>query len=119
MLLACDAPGVMFVNQATAQGIDATRLRFTALLNRTRHLALKAHAHLLLDTTPYNGHITVVEALWAGLPVLTLPHARMASRVTAANLAALGLGGRLVARSLQDYEDLAVVLARRWSNICI
>ncbi len=99
---------------AQALGLDPSRLIFTNLLERSRHLQLKGHAHLYLDTTPYNGHLTVAESLWAGLPVLTLPRARMASRVSYSDLCALDLHRHLVARTLADYENLAVAIARQW-----
>jgi len=101
---------------AQALGLDPARLIFTNLLERSRHLQLKAHAHLYLDTTPYNGHLTVAESLWAGLPVLTLPQARMPSRVSYSDLHALDLHRHLVARTLADYENLAVAIARQWQR---
>ncbi|KAJ1473956.1 hypothetical protein T484DRAFT_1834131 [Baffinella frigidus] len=44
-------------NEATRLGLKgaATRIVATPLISRHRHLLVKAHAHLLLDTTPYNG----------------------------------------------------------------
>jgi protein O-GlcNAc transferase len=101
-------------HHAQALGLDPSRLIFTHLLERSRHLQLKGHANLYLDTTPYNGHLTVAESLWAGLPVLTLPRARMASRVSYSDLRALDLHRHLVARTLADYENLAVAIARQW-----
>jgi protein O-GlcNAc transferase len=100
--------------RAVELGLDPARLIFTNLLERDQHLDLKSYAHLYLDTTPYNGHLTVAEALWSGVPVLTLPQARMASRVTYSNLRALGLAASLVARTIGDYENLAVAIAKQW-----
>ena len=63
---------------------------------------------------------TIQEALCAGTEIARLCHgsgagqARMASRVTYSNLRALGLEGGLVARSLGDYENLAVAIAKQW-----
>jgi len=101
-------------DRAEAAGVNASRIVATQLLYRTRHIQLKSFAHLLLDTTPYNGHLTVAESLWAGIPVLTLPQARLSSRVSHSMIKAIGLDRWLSVRSLQDYRDVAVRIARQW-----
>ena len=73
-------------------------------------MAAKSAAALFLDTLPFNGHSTVVEALWEALPVVTLPGTRMAGRVAASLLAAASLGGLFVARTQSEYSDLAARL---------
>ena len=67
-------------------------------------------ADLFLDSLHYGAHTTASDALWAGVPVLTLPGRAPAARVAAS----LGraAGAPLLARSLVEYEDMAVRLAR-------
>ena len=68
-------------------------------------------ADLFLDTRPYNGHTTASDALWAGLPVLTLPGETFASRVAGSMLRTLGLH-ELIARNRDDYRAVAIRLGR-------
>ncbi|MBN9527328.1 MAG: tetratricopeptide repeat protein [Alphaproteobacteria bacterium] len=96
--------------QADAQGIDPARLVFGGFLPPARHLARYARADLLLDTTPYAGHTTMSDALWAGCPAVTVEGAAFASRVAAGLLRAVGLP-ELIASDLEGYEALALALA--------
>jgi predicted O-linked N-acetylglucosamine transferase (SPINDLY family) len=75
------------------------------------HLARHRLADLFLDTLPYNAHTTASDALWAGLPVLTCLGAEFDGRVAASLLETMGLP-ELVTRTMEDYESLALVLAR-------
>jgi protein O-GlcNAc transferase len=75
------------------------------------HLARYRAADLFLDTTPYNAHATAADALWAGLPVLTVMGEAFAGRVAASLLQAVGMP-ELVANNLAQYEALALALAR-------
>jgi len=75
------------------------------------HLARLRSADLFLDTLPYNAHSTAMDALWAGLPVLTMKGESFASRVAASLLNAAGLP-ELIVESFDAYESLALALAR-------
>jgi predicted O-linked N-acetylglucosamine transferase (SPINDLY family) len=68
-------------------------------------------ADLFLDTMPVNAHTTASDALWAGLPVLTVLGDAFVSRVAASLLGATGLS-ELVARDAPEYQRLALELAR-------
>ena len=59
---------------------------------------------------PYNAHTTASDALWAGLPVLTMRGSTFAGRVAASVLTAVGLP-ELVTNSSEEYEMLALQLA--------
>lgn len=96
---------------AAALGIDPARLHFGGRLPKEQHLRRLQLADLALDTLIYNGHTTTSDALWAGLPVLALEGRHFASRVSASLLRAVGLP-ELVLRSLADYRELALALAR-------
>jgi protein O-GlcNAc transferase len=61
---------------------------------------------------PYNAHTTASDALWAGLPVLTCAGETFAGRVATSLLNAIDLS-ELVTRTREDYESLAIALARR------
>ncbi|MGH9811214.1 MAG: tetratricopeptide repeat protein, partial [Terriglobia bacterium] len=98
--------------EATERGVSPERLIFaprTALLQD--HLARYRQADLFLDTLPYNAHTTASDALWAGLPLLTCRGTTFAGRVAASLLNAVGLP-ELITSSMQDYEAMALRLAR-------
>jgi predicted O-linked N-acetylglucosamine transferase (SPINDLY family) len=95
---------------AKARSIDPQRLVFAPFVARAQHLARIAHADLFLDTLIYNAHTTASDALWAGVPVLTLPGDAFASRVGASLVTAAGLP-ELVARDRAHYKALAIQLA--------
>jgi len=96
--------------EAQQRGVDPGRLVFGGRLPVPEYLARYGVADLFLDTLPYNGGVTVSDALWVGLPVLTCSGETFASRVAASLLNAIGLP-ELVAESEQAYEELAVALA--------
>ena len=97
--------------EASQRGIDGRRLVFAERLDSLpEHLARLRSADLFLDTFPYNAHATALDALWAGVPVLTYAGESFASRVAASLMSAVGLP-ELITRSLSEYEDLAVGLA--------
>jgi protein O-GlcNAc transferase len=98
--------------EAERCGVAAQRLIFAPKVeNISDHLARQRQADLFLDTLPYNAHTTTSDALWAGLPVLTCLGETFAGRVAASQLKAIGLP-ELITVSLEDYEALALKLAR-------
>lgn len=114
LLLKCPAltdAGVQGRVRATfeALGVAAERLE---LLGHTRgraeHLALYGRVDIALDTFPYNGTTTTCEALWMGVPVVSLVGARHAARVGASLLTAAGL-----ADWLADSPESYIAIARQ------
>lgn len=98
-------------NEATARNVESNRLIFAEKLpTKEDHLGRLRLADLALDTRIFNGHTTTSDALWAGVPVITLQGSHFASRVTSSMLAAVGLP-ELITRTLDEYEKLAVRLA--------
>jgi predicted O-linked N-acetylglucosamine transferase (SPINDLY family) len=98
--------------EAEARGVPSDRLIFAPFLPTVdEHLARLRLADLFLDTLPYNAHTTASDALKTGVPVLTTPGATFAGRVAASLLHAVGLP-ELIAPSLDEYEALALKLAR-------
>ena len=96
--------------EARNRGIDPTRLIFSGPLAKDQHLARLRLADLCLDTRTYNGHTTTADALWAGVPVVTLQGGHFASRVSASILSALGMA-ELITHTVSEYRDLALHLA--------
>jgi len=97
--------------EARKRGVDPARLIFAPKMPRIEdHLARYRAADLFLDTVPYGAHATASDALWAGLPLLTIRGTAFAARVGASVLSALGLE-ELITASLPEYERLAIVLA--------
>jgi predicted O-linked N-acetylglucosamine transferase (SPINDLY family) len=97
--------------EAQKRNIDPDRIIFTERVSMPEHLARHRLADLFLDTFHYNAHSTASDALWAGLPVVTLAGQGFAARVAASLLCAIGLP-ELVTHSAEDYERLALELAR-------
>jgi predicted O-linked N-acetylglucosamine transferase (SPINDLY family)/SAM-dependent methyltransferase len=97
--------------QAREAGVDPARLVFAPRMKLPDHLARHRLADLFLDTLPVNAHTTASDALWAGLPILTCAGETFVSRVCGSLLQAVGLSD-LITYSLDEYEDLALNLAR-------
>lgn len=97
--------------EAKARGILVRRLVFAPESPNRYHLARLALADLYLDTFPYNSHTLASDALWAGCPILSCSGETFASRVAGSLLHAVGQP-ELVCTSLEEYERLALELAR-------
>ncbi len=96
--------------EAARNGVEPARLVFAAPRPQAEHLARYRLADLALDSFPYTGHTTTSDALWMGLPVLTMGGETFASSVAASLLHAAGLP-ETVTRSFAEYEERAVRLA--------
>lgn len=110
--LLSDRPATEANLKATAaeQDIDPDRIQFVPRVSKIEHLLRHRQVDLFLDTLYYNAHVTASDALWAGIPLLTLSGQTFASRVAASLLTAIGLP-ELITTSLSEYEHLAVHLA--------
>jgi predicted O-linked N-acetylglucosamine transferase (SPINDLY family) len=97
--------------EAKARGVDPDRLVFADRMNLEDHLARHRAADLFIDTFPFNAHTTASDALWAGLPVLTLMGQSFASRVAASLLNALDLP-ELITDTQEKYESKAIDIAK-------
>jgi len=96
---------------AAGRGIDPDRLVFAPRVQPANHLARHRLANLFLDTLPYNAHTTASDALWACVPLVTCRGSQFDGGVAASLLATIGLP-ELVTETLEDYEALALDLAR-------
>jgi predicted O-linked N-acetylglucosamine transferase (SPINDLY family) len=105
------AIGANLRKEAAARGIAPERLIFAGRTTPDQHLARQQVADLFLDTLPYNAHTTASDALWAGLPLVTLPGQSFPARVAASILKAANLP-ELIVPDLAAYENLALKLAR-------
>lgn len=130
-LLAPSPPSDMSIQarlgqEAASHGVDPSRLRFLNRVPKDDHLARLAGAYegesacdLFVDTFIYGAHSTASDALWAGVPLLTMQGwggsgdilGKFQSRVGTSLLEHLGLGAT-TAVSVKDFEDLAVRVGR-------
>jgi len=98
------------IKEFQQRGIDSDRLILkTSKAKIEQHLAEYNKIDIALDTTPYNGTTTTLEALWMGTPVLTLTGETHASRVSASILSQLDLP-ELVSDSVDEFIEKAVKL---------
>jgi len=96
---------------ARARGIGPERLLFAPILPLADHLSRLACADLYLDAWPCNAHTTAGEALWTGVPVVTLKGPTFASRVAASLLHGVGLD-EWVCDDRDSYHAKLLALAR-------
>ncbi len=95
---------------AAEHGVAAERFVFAPLLPLEEHLARLACADIFLDAWPCNAHTTAGEALWMGVPVVTILGETFAQRVGASLLHQVGLD-ELVCTSEEAYAGTIVALA--------
>eukprot|EP01034_Spumella_vulgaris_P002553 gene2553-3320_t len=100
-----------FAARFAPHGIGAERLEFAERTpTNAAHLACYHDIDIALDTAPYNGTTTTCEALWMGVPVVSLVGDRHLSRVGVSLLTAVGHADWLAA-SPADYVAIAARLA--------
>lgn len=92
-------------------GIDRARIAFRPYGSLPDYYRWYNEVDIALDTTLYSGGTTTLDALWMGVPVVTLPGERPASRSAASILAAVGLED-WIASSGEDYVRRAAAFAR-------
>ncbi|MBV8780087.1 MAG: tetratricopeptide repeat protein [Phycisphaerae bacterium] len=98
-------------NFFASRKIHGDRIQFqSAFASLTDHLAYYSHVDIALDPFPYNGTTTTCDAMWMGVPVITLAGNTHVSRVGCSLLHAVGLD-EMVADSSQQYLDIAAALA--------
>jgi protein O-GlcNAc transferase len=96
---------------ASARGVSPQRLIFAPrVASMEDHLARYSLADVFLDTFPFNAHTTASDALWAGVPLVTVQGHSLASRVAASLLTCLHCA-ELITHSLEDYVALSHRLA--------
>jgi predicted O-linked N-acetylglucosamine transferase (SPINDLY family) len=110
--LADPATRALYQTRLVERGVPAERLELIpALPSPVAHLAAYQLVDVALDPFPYNGTTTTCEALWMGVPVVTLRGDRHAGRVGASLLTQIGLTD-LIAGSVDEYTAIAAALAR-------
>jgi len=95
--------------EAAKFGVEAERLIFSSRVPNDQYLARYRLADLFLDTTPYNAGTVANDALWAGLPVLTMCGESFVSRMATSLLMNLGLP-ELITKTMDEYVSMAVEL---------
>lgn len=99
------------MEQFNQQGIESERIQmFGRTASTAEHLALYNRIDIAVDTFPYNGTTTTCEALWMGVPVISLCGDRHAARVGASILTCIGLP-ELIARNPEAFVNIGIDLA--------
>lgn len=91
-------------------GVTSSRIEFLGRMPREEYLATFHKLDVVLDTVPYNGHTTTLDALWMGVPVVTLVGDTVVGRGGLSILSNLGLP-QLVASDANSFVRIACSLA--------
>jgi protein O-GlcNAc transferase len=110
LVLVPNAAQRRFTSNLELFGIDPVRVEFAGRQSRDRYLQLFNRIDIGLDTFPYNGHTTTLDALWMGVPVVTLVGKTVVGRAGLSQLSNLGLT-ELIAHSTGEYVRIASGLA--------
>ena len=99
-----------FNNSEFLKGIEPQRIEFADRCPRPRYMELYNRIDICLDTFPYNGHTTTLDALWMGVPLVTRYGDTTVSRGAFSILSNAGLA-ELAARTPEEFVEIAVSLA--------
>jgi len=106
----------MLLGMLYQNGVTPDRIELVGYLPFEQHLRLYNRIDIGLDTFPYNGTTTTCEAMWMGVPVITLAGKSHASRVGVSLLSNVGLS-ELIAKSTENYIKKAVGLANNLGRL--
>ncbi len=94
-------------------GIEPSRIELQGASGHRQFLAQYNRVDLVLDPFPYSGGLTTCEALWMGVPALTLPGETFASRHSMSHMCNVGLADWVAA----DVEDYVALAARKAADV--
>ena len=103
---------------AVQHGVASERLIFAQRKPNPEHVPRFALSDLGLDTSPYGSHTTASDALWAGVPVLTLPGISFTTRVCGSLVRAAGLG-EFLCDTPEEYVTRAVDFGRNREKLLV
>ena len=109
LLTGSDETNERLRQRAEQQGITRDRIIFAPRRGNPDHLARYPLADLFLDTSPYGAHTTASDAMWMGVPILTVPGRAFPSRVCGSLVTAAGMD-ELICSTPQDYVARAIAL---------
>jgi predicted O-linked N-acetylglucosamine transferase (SPINDLY family) len=93
-----------------AFGTASDRIELRGSSGHRAFMAQYGHIDIVLDPFPYSGGLTTCEALWMGVPTITIPGEIFASRHSASHLSNAGLAD-WVTGSVEEYIEMAVARA--------
>jgi protein O-GlcNAc transferase len=93
-----------------ALGITGDRIELRGSSSHRTFMGEYGHIDIVLDPFPYSGGLTTCEALWMGVPTITMPGEIFASRHSVSHLSNVGLED-WVAGSVEDYIEIAITRA--------
>ncbi|GAB7521515.1 tetratricopeptide repeat protein [Paraburkholderia sp. 2C] len=105
------SPRTRLVERLASHGIGSERVRFVKFQSRADYLRTYQEIDIGLDTFPYNGHTTSLDASWMGVPVVTRVGATAVGRAGLSQSMNLDLA-ELVAHSDAQFVEIALRLAR-------
>ena len=115
MAILCDS-GRQRKRVLDALGVDPSRIGFADRRPRRQYLELYHSIDLCLDTFPYNGHTTTLDAMWMGVPTVNLLGQTIVGRAALSQLSNVGLT-ELVAHSDDEYVHIATDWSRDLSRL--
>jgi predicted O-linked N-acetylglucosamine transferase (SPINDLY family) len=104
------------LDRLAGDGIDPTRISFAGKVPLPDYFRLYHQIDIALDTHPYGGGTTTCDALWMGVPVITLVGKTAVGRGGLSILSNLNLPG-LIARSEDQYVQIAIDLANDFPRL--
>jgi predicted O-linked N-acetylglucosamine transferase (SPINDLY family) len=99
------------IKYAVDQGLSENQIIFAPKFKQEKHIARLQLADLILDPWPYNGHTTTGDALFAGVPVVSLEGKNFASRVSGGLLIGAGLSN-FVKSNIQEYIKFSIACSK-------
>jgi len=105
-----------YIKGLASRGVDPSRVTVLGRLPVIQHLDLYNQADIGLDTFPYHGTTTTCEALWMGVPVISLIGSHHVSRVGLSILSRVGLEA-FASTSVKEYIAKAVALAKQTTQL--
>lgn len=99
-------------NNSMALGIPQSRLAFAPQAAWNEHLQVKTAFDMLFDSPSKNGHTTGLDAMWAGVPLVTIAGGATMSTRASESIAAAMDTDVMLSYSLKEYEDIAISLLK-------